>query len=65
MPNVQRADWDNEYYKNLTEKDIREFCNINEIFQNYEFEEELNHCDLYFWGKNSRKINSTVYLKKN
>lgn len=50
MPNVERNDWDNEYYKNVTESDIREFCDVDKIFSEYEFEVELNHCDLYFWG---------------
>ncbi len=50
MPNVEREDWDNEYYKNVTEEDIREFCDVDSIFVSYEFEVENNHCDLYFWG---------------
>lgn len=51
MPNVLRENWNNEYYKNLTEHDIRECINIDDIFSDYEFEIEINHCDLYFWGK--------------
>jgi hypothetical protein len=51
MPNVEREDWDNEYYKNVTEEDIREFCDIDGIFDSYEFSIETNHCDLMFWGK--------------
>lgn len=50
MPNVQREDWDSEYYKNITEEDIREFCDVDKIFSSYEFSIEENHCDLYFWG---------------
>tara|TARA_R110001592_G_scaffold26674_9_gene99597 strand:+ start:1543 stop:2136 length:594 start_codon:yes stop_codon:yes gene_type:complete len=50
MPNVERGDWDNEYYKNLTEEDIRDFCDIDNIFTSYQFEVEKNHCDLMFWG---------------
>ena len=50
MPNVLKENWDNEYYKNLTEGDIRECANIDEVFSFYEFEVETNHCDLYFWG---------------
>ena len=50
MPNVERNDWDNEYYKNVNEEDIRSFCNVDLIFSSYEFEIESNHCDLYFWG---------------
>lgn len=50
MPNVKRENWDNEYYKNITEEDIREFCDVDKIFSTYKFEVEENHCDLYFWG---------------
>jgi SAM-dependent methyltransferase len=50
MPNVIRENWNNDYYKNLTEIDIRESINIDSIFSQYEFEIEPNHCDLYFWG---------------
>jgi SAM-dependent methyltransferase len=50
MPNVKKEGWDNEYYKNLTEQDIREFCDVDSIFSSYSFEIETNHCDLYFWG---------------
>jgi SAM-dependent methyltransferase len=50
MPNVSRDNWDNDYYKNLTEQDIRECCDIEATFEQFEFEVEENHCDLYFWG---------------
>ena len=50
MPNVEREDWDNEYYKNVTELDIRSFCDVDDIFESYEFTVEENHCDLMFWG---------------
>jgi SAM-dependent methyltransferase len=50
MPNVSRENWDNEYYKNLTEEDIRECVDIDNSFISYEFGVETNHCDLYFWG---------------
>ena len=50
MPNVAKENWDNEYYKNVTEQDIREFCDIDKIFSEYKFEIEENHCDLMFWG---------------
>ena len=50
MPNVKKENWDNEYYKNVTEKDIRSFCDVDKIFSLYEFEVEKNHCDLMFWG---------------
>lgn len=50
MPNVSIDNWDNEYYKNLTEIDIRECVDIDEIFKEYKFEVEENHCDLFFYG---------------
>jgi SAM-dependent methyltransferase len=50
MPNVEKENWDNEYYKNVTEEDIRSFCDVDKIFSSYKFEVEPNHCDLYFWG---------------
>ncbi len=50
MPNVKKDGWNNEYYRNVTESDIRSFCDVDSIFSEYEFEIEPNHCDLYFWG---------------
>ena len=50
MPNVSRENWDNEYYKNLTEEDIRECIDVDNSFSEYEFEIETNHCDLFFYG---------------
>jgi SAM-dependent methyltransferase len=50
MPNVIRENWDNNYYKNLTEQDIRNCLDIDLYFSPYEFEVEENHHDLYFWG---------------
>lgn len=50
MPNVTRDNWDNDYYKNLTELDIRECINIEELFSSFLFEVEGNHHDLFFWG---------------
>jgi hypothetical protein len=50
MPNVSRPDWDNEYYKNLTEEDIRACIDVDAHYSSYEFEVETNHCDLFFWG---------------
>ena len=41
--------WAN-YYKNLTEDDIRAVINIDDIFSSYNFEYEPTSCDLYFWG---------------
>jgi SAM-dependent methyltransferase len=50
MPNVFRNDWDNDYYRNVTEDDIRNCIDVDGVFSSYEFEVEENHCDLYFWG---------------
>ena len=52
LPNVvfDREDWDNEYYKNLTEEDIRECVDMDEVFSDCYFEVEEDHFDLYFWG---------------
>lgn len=50
MPNVIKENWDNDYYKNLTESDIRECINIENTFSEFEFQVETNHCDLFFWG---------------
>jgi SAM-dependent methyltransferase len=50
MPNVSKENWDNEYYKNLVEEDIRECINIEDNFVEFEFEIEDKHYDLYFWG---------------
>ena len=50
LPNVSRENWDNDYYKNVTEEMIRDAIDVDEIFSSYKFEVEENHCDLYFWG---------------
>ena len=50
MPNVSRISWDNEYYKNLTETDIRSILDVEEVFSSYQFSVNQEHCDLYFWG---------------
>lgn len=40
----------NDYYKNLTEDDIREILNFEDIFTEFKFStNNLSH-DLYFWG---------------
>jgi len=40
-----------DYYKNLTEEDIREvFVDIEEKFESFEFSIHERTCDLYFWG---------------
>lgn len=45
-------DWE-DYYKNLTEDDIKEAIDIDSIFSEYEFEVNLqpqNYNDLFFYG---------------
>lgn len=40
-----------DYYKNLTEKDIRDVINIDSLFYKYEFQVRTYWPqDLYFWG---------------
>ena len=39
-----------DYYKNLTEEDIREVLNVDELFSKYKFEIGHETKDLYFWG---------------
>ena len=42
---------DNDYYQNLTEEDIRESINIDQLFADCEFQSRLSWPqDLYFWG---------------
>ena len=39
-----------DYYRNLTEEDIRSVLDIDAIFHDYEFSVDHGHCDLFFWG---------------
>lgn len=39
-----------DYYKNLTESDIREVINAEEIFSEFQFQYNPGSYDLYFWG---------------
>lgn len=43
------VEWVN-YYKNLTEQDIRDVLDMDAIFSEYEFSVDRNHKDLYLWG---------------
>lgn len=40
----------NDYYKNLTESDIRKIFKAEDIFDSFEFSDDKFACDLYFWG---------------
>lgn len=42
-------EWAN-YYKNLSQDDIREVLNVDDIFETYYFEYSTVCFDLYFWG---------------
>ncbi len=46
---VNDDEWAN-YYKNLTEQDIRDILDIDFVFSEYEFEYNSDPGDLYFWG---------------
>lgn len=39
-----------DYYKNLTENDIRQILNIEKSFIEFEFKVHEEHHDLFFWG---------------
>lgn len=39
-----------DYYKNLTEQDIRNVLDIDSLFKEYDFEVNQMSHDLYFWG---------------
>lgn len=39
-----------DYYKNLTEEDIRSYIDIDYIFKEYNFSINTASKDLYFWG---------------
>ena len=39
-----------DYYKNVTEVDIRTILDIDNMFSSYEFEVNNDTHDLYFWG---------------
>lgn len=45
----EEPEWAN-YYKNLTEDDIREVLDVDEIFEKYFFTTNTESFDLYFWG---------------
>lgn len=43
------GEW-SDYYKNLTEQDIREVLDVDAVFSEYYFEVNEQACDLYFYG---------------
>ena len=46
---MSHLEW-SDYYKNLTEQDIREVIDVDLIFDKYYFEVNNQAHDLYFWG---------------
>jgi len=50
MPNVFKKDWNNEYYKNVTIKDIVTQIELDQIFYKYGFTINHKKHDLYFYG---------------
>lgn len=45
----EHGEW-SDYYKNLTEHDVRAAIDIEGLFGTYEFSESQSRDDLYFWG---------------
>ena len=64
------ASW-SDYYKNLTEEDIKKFHKVSELYSDYKFEVNNESHDLYFYGIKSEKENEEAdddlvsVLKKN
>jgi len=46
---AQIEDWMN-YYRNLTEEDIKSVLDVDNLFSQYYFEYQPQACDLYFFG---------------
>lgn len=46
---IENDEWGN-YYKNLTEQDIREVIDVDDLFSEYFFQYNGGSYDLYFWG---------------
>ena len=44
-----QGEW-SDYYKNLTEQDIKESLDLDEIFSEYSFSFDYSYCDIYFYG---------------
>ena len=43
------GEW-SDYYMNITEDNVRESINVDEIFEDFSFEIDHNHKDLMFYG---------------
>jgi len=46
---VSVEDWKN-YYRNITEQDVRSIMNVDKIFSEFKFSVDDGHHDLQFWG---------------
>lgn len=53
-----------DYYKNLTETDLNEALNLNELFCAWDTYYNSNPCDLYFVGIKKSEINLPYVLPK-
>ncbi len=49
-PLLQDLDMWSDYYKNLTENDIRKIFDIENHFSTFSFQTNTDSCDLYFYG---------------
>lgn len=52
----------NDYYKNLTEEDIKEFLDLDFYFSDYSFSTNNETKDLYFWGIKRKEDVDVVML---
>lgn len=51
----------NDYYKNLSEDDIKEFLDLDYYFSDYSFSTNTETQDLYFWGiKKREKVDAVI-----
>ena len=61
-PLIQGFDDWSDYYKNLTEEDIRDFLDVDGLFSSYAFSVGHETHDLYFWGiLNGERLTRTNY----
>lgn len=55
-----------DYYKNLTENDIRQAVDLDKIFLDFEFEINERAKDMYFWGikKAAPNVEKNLVIKR-
>ena len=51
-----------DYYRNLTEEDVRSECDLT-AFKQYEFSTNESACDLYFWGIKWKKVCTPIFIR--